>query len=229
MKTIEILPLPETAVVVQETRIVRFSKWLLPRIISWGTVAFIIYCIITGGNISSFDDNRQHLIAYHIIGLSIFGLVTNQEAVLHEKQTFLSCLENKNISYYGTQFMGLITSGAGMVAIYYNYDVTDWFTKHLYSPHAWLGASTILTWCARQMTGLFMPSYTRLNTSLVRASYGMGLVTCMLGFQSKQMSDMMIANTSNVSNIAPNSWLSVQSSLSVVLIAASGVITWLWL
>lgn len=257
-------------------------KWLLPRMISWGTIAFIIYIILKKLNLNVEDVKQassvlsngdvtisnatnlakitqlwddHHLLAYHIIGLSIFGLLTNQEAILgDQKQSFLCCesVWIKAISYYGSQVLGLATASAGMVAIYYNtssgMDVTQWFSSHLYSPHAWMGASTILAWMGRHLTGVCLPSYTRLHASLTRTAYMMGLASCVLGFQAKQTTDLLslssnttnvnatnIVNATNVANIVntinKNSWVMMQSSVASLLIAASGLATavWLWI
>jgi hypothetical protein len=133
-----------------------------------------------------------------------------------------------------------------MIAIYYNgtADFSEWFSTHLYSPHAWIGATTILTWCTRHITGLMMPSYTRLHTSLSRTAYVMGLASCVLGFQTKQSTDLLalssnVANmtnaTTNTTNVITvinkNAWVSMQSSVASVLIAASGLATaiWMWM
>lgn len=279
--------------------IIRFSKWLLPRIISWGTIAFIVYITLQNLNINVEDIKQassivsnggvtitnttnlsnlskitqlwdeHHLLAYHIIGLSIFGLLTNHEAIINDKNSFFCGENNENnengcmkaVSYYGSQVLGLVTAGAGMVAIYYNsssaMDYNEWFSSHLYSPHAWFGASTILAWVARHLTGVCMPSYTRLHSSLTRTAYMMGLASCVLGFQSKQTNDLLsltnvtnstnstnilvnmnatnLTNATSLTNVAnivnKNSWVMMQSSVASVLIAASGLATavWLWL
>lgn len=235
-----------------------FMTYLLPRFFSYGSCALTAYWIY-----QSYDGIRlptlvitngtgqlyYPVLTYHILGMSVFAMITNQEAILSKISPFL-CSQNeciKGLSYYGSQLIGLASAGLGFAAIYYKNSLspeTDWFSYHLYSPHAWMGISTAFVWIIRQCTGLCMPKYIKLNEYLSRSAYLLGLATCALGFQSKQTIDLMtpsslitnssltnitnatVTNVTNVTNVlSPNSWFSVQPSLSTLLIAASAMAT----
>lgn len=230
----------------QKSILSTLTTYLLPRFFSYGSCALTAYWIY-----QSYDGIRlptlvitngtgqlyYPILTYHILGMSVFAMITNQEAILSKICPFL-CSQNeciKGLSYYGSQLIGLISAGLGFAAIYYKNSLSpesDWFAYHLYSPHAWMGISTAFVWIIRQCTGLCMPNYIKLNDYLSRSAYLLGLTTCALGFQSKQTIDLMtptIVNTTNITNVvtSPNSWFSVQPSLSTLLLAASAMAT-LW-
>lgn len=234
----------------------RIITYLLPRFFSYGgcvLTAYWIYHSYDGIQLPTLviangtGQLYYPILTYHILGMSVFAMITNQEAILSKISPFL-CSQNeciKGLSYYGSQLIGLVSAGLGFASIYYKNSMnpeSDWFAYHLYSPHAWMGISTALVWTIRQCTGLCMPKYIKLNDYLSRSAYLLGLSTCALGFQSKQTIDLMtphvnvinVTNASNITNItnitnviSPNSWFSVQTSLTTILLVGSALAT-LW-
>jgi len=215
----------------------QYGGRFIPRFFSWAAVAILIYWILsTEGGLPV---NLSGAVSYHILGMGLFALLTNQEAVMQSNLSLFQCLhsDTKIRIRFLTQLTGGLLAGAGLAAVYYPSSTTglSWFQNHLYSPHAWMGVATLASWLTQSVTGLIIRSESHLYSVLCKTTYGLGLATCMLGFQERQTTDLVVFSMSNSSSwtqatsYVPNSWPSIQSSLAAILVAASGIVTYWFL
>jgi len=208
--------------------------WFLPRIASWGSLAMVLYWIMSmQGKLAV---QQSSVLAYHALGAGIFAIITNQEAVLSYTVPFISaCCYTKSAKTYfhiGTQFIGLTSLTGGLVAIFYQPTSTtaNWFETNMYSPHSWMGAATVLLWLSQIIMGMYASTDSALHSFIGKTVYALGLATCALGFQERQTTELIYSSfvnqtMPNLPSYTANSWFSSEASIAVLLIAASGVLT----
>ena len=137
--------------------------------------------------------------------------------------------------------LGLLCGAGGMTAIYlYKSAITTdpisgAATLVPSSAHSWLGLGFFGSWMMQCISKLCLRDTKRLHQFLGYVTYTTGLAACALGLQSLQSRDLLLANVSanngtiilvnrTAAAITP-SWVSNQTSISVVLLAVSGIAT----
>ena len=197
------------------------GSWILPRSFTWATIILTMYWLFTTDK--GLGLNTISLVGYHIFGMTVFAVMANQESVLSYASPLFGTRASRDLWYFThliTNMIGLFSGIGGMVSILY-------YSDDYYSPHSWLGWCTLILWCSIVLLKK-CGAMTHLHKLLGYTVYGLGLLTCVVGYQKKQMMDLVpfFANQTSVV-YQPMSWSSFQSSLIVLFTTCSGIMTFI--
>lgn len=206
--------------------------WLLPRIFTWGTLALLVLLLLQ--SIGGFTLYQPSLFGYHILGMSTFVLIGNQESILLYTDPLLCCSRYNSTSsttlcsllLYLFSFICLI--GGAISMFYYKNQLVPY---HFYSTHSWLGIACVLSWLIQVIINSFCITYWKnLYSYITKTTYILGLTSCALGLQEIQtftnMSNYVIGyNDTSVVPVMNTSWWSLQANIGVLLLACTGIIT----
>ncbi|GJJ77623.1 solute carrier family 31 (copper transporter), member 1 [Entomortierella parvispora] len=232
-----------------------FTRSILPRFIA---VIFLIILFLwiyqAEGGIGFQEAN---LFGWHALLMSLFIVVFTQEALLAYSSPLIGFLTKNRtlIKYYhvACHLLGLICAVGGLCAIVYYKKLSPqpvvfpFFT--LYSAHSWTGIVFLLLWTLQILAGFHVHIARKKQTAehkrvfrqfhgfLGKSVYAVGLVTCAMGFQDMQSSDLASSTPPNPVNMTmsmgdmqgyfPNSNLAQYSSACSLLLVFSGMATFL--
>jgi len=180
-------------------------RWLLPRLL---VVIFLIVLLVwifqaEGG--LGFEEAT--IFGLHALLMSLFAVVFTQEGVMAYSQSLLKFTRNRRVFknfHICCHIMGMVCAVLGLVTIVYYKSLSPqpvvfpFYTA--YSPHSWVGIALLSLWFIQMVVGTYSHiatlnpdqkrTFSRYHGFLGKFIYGLGLVTCAMGFQDMQSSDL---------------------------------------
>lgn len=231
------------------------ARSILPRLV---VVIFLIVLFLwiyqAEGGIGFQESN---LFGWHALLMSLFVVVFTQEAILAYSSPLIGFFTKNRtiIKYYHVvcHLLGAICALGGLCAIVYYKKLSPqpvvfpFFT--LYSAHSWAGIVFLSLWLLQILAGFHVyvvgnkrtseqkRAFSQFHSFLGKSVYAVGLVTCIMGFQDMQSSDLASSTPPNPGNMTmamgdmqgyfPNSSLAQYSSAGSILLIFSGLATFL--
>jgi hypothetical protein len=214
--------------------------WFLPRIVSSGFIAILVYWIITEQNgfstVMPALSNGGYL-GYHALGMGLWTTIMHQETMLSYIHP-LVCSKNERVHRFIHvlfHVIGILCGMGGLAAILWYKQATNRYTLMgysfyiPYSTHSWLGIGFLAGW-AMQCLSKLCPSLITASryAFLERTVYVLGLTTCSLGIQqmqTQQLHNVPYLINSTITEPVVSTWWFSKSSLGILLLAVSGITT----
>jgi len=214
----------------------KFILWALPRVISFiFLVVLFVWIYQAEGGIGW---NEDAVFGLHALLMSLFTVTFITEALLAYRAPLFpkSLIDSKNFHmccHAGSLFCAVL----GIVAIVYYKSMSPqpvmfpFYT--LYSPHSWLGVTTLLLWFLHIVGGMvlfglklvpenMMQTVLQLHHFIGKIVYIFSLATCAMGFQAMQSSDLA-AGMLGMAGYTPSSTLAQLACGGALLLAFLGV------
>jgi len=232
------------------------KKYLLPRAITFVFLIILFLWIYQAEG--GLGNPEASIFGWHALLMSFFIIVFTQEGVMAYSSPIIGpFVRNRTVIKFFhvlCHILGVVCAIGGLISIVYYKSLSGlpilfpFYT--MYSPHSWIGVCLLCLWGFQMIAGFFGQTYFRKLTPDQRRSfskyhrffgrfiYGLGLVTCALGFQDMQSSDLAtstppMANMTmdemmmmgNLSGYLPNSSLAQYSSAGCLLLLLAGFAT----
>lgn len=207
-------------------------KKLSPRIIT--LIFFIILFLWIYGAEGGIGITENSIFGWHALLMSIAVLICMQEAILMISSPLMQpgCpLDSYKYHIILHVLTGLCAMGGAIAMNYYKVlspQPAVYPFYRVFSPHSWMGITLLFLWCIQfiagciaRMRGWSKNGY-KYHKFLGYCVYIIGLVTCALGFQSMQSSDL--SSTSTMS-YPPHSKLAQYSCACTILLILAGMST----
>ena len=202
-----------------------WKLWLMPRLLANGVLTMTVYWLY---------DTEQGLgiysisyTGYHVLFMTCFAVLTNMESTLSFAIPLCGIRSSRDTwrnTHIICNFLGIACIIFGIISIsYYRY---PWY-NYLYHPHAIMGWVSILMYMFIFPLRWCCPKSVRAHQALGLCLYVSGIMTCMLGYQSKQDIDFpLYLNATGTINPSSN-WNAYQSMILILLLLGSGISTML--